>query len=110
MPTAVLDPCCGDGALLRAAAKRWPSAEMIGFDISARACRATTAANDIAELSTSVVDSLRFDRWRGVRRPDLILCNPPFCGTSAQALGQRRDVAFMERAIASVEPKGRDDC
>ncbi len=78
----ILDPCCGDGAILRVAGVWWPDAPIVGFDLVAR------------PFATFVRDALGEEPWRP--RCDLVLTNPPY------SLAQ----AIVERAITEVAPHG----
>ena len=69
--TDVLDPCCGDGAILREVGRAVGRGRVLGIEIEiARAEVAASACTDIP----STVDALTFD-WPQV---DLVLTNPPF--------------------------------
>lgn len=64
-PTRVLDPACGDGELLRAAADFWHGrVQMYGIDIE-----------DRGWPLTDVRDALKPEPWPVV---DMILANPPY--------------------------------
>lgn len=77
----IIDPACGAGAFLSAAAFRWPQAEVIGVEldpISAATClaRVPHAKVSIADALTATpwpVPDERFELWVG---------NPPYNGTS----------------------------
>ncbi len=80
-PGTVIEPTCGDGAFLVAAAARWPAARLLGFEVDAahaaiaRARLAGTSAT-IAEASAFEVD---FERAiAGLPDPILALGNPPW--------------------------------
>lgn len=86
-PTRIVDPACGDGSLLLAAAQRWPEADLIGNDISQGAIRrarercalATTSSVDFLQAAADPVALARLRRqWNA----DLVLLNPPFAGRS----------------------------
>jgi hypothetical protein len=81
-PKTVLEPTCGRGAFLLAAAARFPRAALRGFDISApytRAARAALAEHGGARVTTASF----FDvDWRRVvaeiEGPLLVVGNPPW--------------------------------
>lgn len=67
--TRVLDPFCGDGAILRAVRAHDPSALLIGFDSVDRGCEWGT-----------VRDAFSDEPWP---EADLVIANPPFCWSEA---------------------------
>lgn len=82
-PRIVLDAAVGDGALLRAASRRWPSARYVGFDVDQQQLRRTKAKHP--EWSIGRVDMFSersraaSSAWRSMREAvDLIVLNPPF--------------------------------
>ncbi len=94
-PLSVLDPACGDGALLRAAQRLRPDAALAGADL------------DEAALAHAPGERLRADALRhdwGARTFDVVLCNPPwvsFSGRHGKALGpdERRALATRYRSF-----------
>ncbi len=80
-PLRIIDPACGAGAFLSAAAERWPSAELIGLELneeSARLCRARVPGAKVLVADALGDDALppsdgAFELWVG---------NPPYNGTS----------------------------
>lgn len=75
----VLDPACGTGALLRAAATR-PDQELHAQDSAPELAALTTLRLALQTWSTvrgAVGDSLRADAHPGLRA-DAVLCHPPF--------------------------------
>ncbi|MER5477105.1 N-6 DNA methylase [Streptomyces sp. NPDC002734] len=80
-PRVVLDPACGTGALLRAAASRpCPEPELLGQD-SAPALAALAALrlalHTPGPVRTAPGDTLRADAF-STARADAVLCHPPF--------------------------------
>ncbi len=84
-PLSVVDPTCGDGAFLAAAAARLPSARLFGLELSATLARQARARVPRARIL--VGDGLR-DGWSALQAAlpragiELWLGNPPYNGTS----------------------------
>lgn len=79
----VLDPACGTGTLLLAAARRWADGgqlRLLGQDrdpvIAEMACSRLALYADQTEIDIRAADTLRDDLHAGVSA-DVILCNPP---------------------------------
>ncbi|MFE3769610.1 N-6 DNA methylase [Streptomyces sp. NPDC059122] len=79
----VLDPACGTGTLLLAAARSRPGRENVrltGIDVDPVLTRLTAARLALSEGSVAdavtAADTLRDDPGAGVRA-DIVLCNPP---------------------------------
>lgn len=76
----IVDPSCGAGAFLSAAATRWPRAELIGIELneaSARICR-----ERVPRAKVMVGDALLDDLLPKRSGFELWLGNPPWNGTS----------------------------
>lgn len=93
-PVRFVDPACGAGAFLSAAAHRWPHAKLLGVDLETEsliACRARLPGASLVEanaLTADVFDGAApgsVEIWAG---------NPPYNGTSPLL----RDVKGLERA------------
>jgi SAM-dependent methyltransferase len=113
-PVRVLDPACGDGRFLVAAARRLRAlgrdARLTGVDVDPRA----VAAADVPGAELITADALALD-W-GRRRFDVIVGNPPFLsqmsasttrgGASRHGGGPYADAAaeFLALAIRLAEP------
>lgn len=82
----ILDPGCGDGAILRVCRDRWPDANLLGFDIENRGCEWGFTR-----------DALAPEPWGTT---DLIIANPPF-SLAAE---------FLERALREASAYGADVC
>jgi predicted RNA methylase len=105
-PSCVLDPAVGHGALLLASNKRWPDANLIGFDVSEEAVAA--AKINLPNARLSCTDAL-CSSWKvGGRRGNslLVVCNPPFLGESLLPIKKRLDFQFLNRCISTL--KGTD--
>lgn len=91
-PRTVLEPTCGRGTFLAAAAARFPGAELVGYEIDAdytRAARAALAGHASSRIVTrDFFDVTWEDELASMDGPLLVLGNPPWV-TSAQlgALG-----------------------
>ena len=81
----VVDPSCGDGAFLAAAAARLPSAHLLGLELSATL--ASQARSRVPRARVLVGDGLR-EGWAALEAAlpsagvELWLGNPPYNGTS----------------------------
>ncbi len=88
-PVRVLDPACGDGRFLVAAAQRvrqlGGAVELTGADIDLAGLRTVVASavDPIDAIEAIVADSLHHD-W-GDRRFDAVVANPPFLTQMASA-------------------------
>lgn len=80
-PLRIIDPACGAGAFLSAAALRWPRSELVGLELnpeSARLCRRrvpqakVTVADALGDVPLPAPDET-FELWLG---------NPPYNGNS----------------------------
>jgi SAM-dependent methyltransferase len=117
-PIRVVDPACGDGRFLAAAATRLRSlgatVECVGGDLDASAIAAARSALPDADVRQA--DALVLD-W-GTEPFDLVIGNPPFLsqmagattrgGSSARGGGPYADVAaeFLALAGELVDPDG----
>ncbi|TSB26635.1 N-6 DNA methylase [Streptomyces benahoarensis] len=76
----VLDPACGSGALLDAAARRGATTLLGQDSVPVQAQRAAVGLSlsvPRAEVTVRIGDSLRADAFTG-RTVDAVLCNPPY--------------------------------
>lgn len=86
-PASVVEPTCGEGSFLSAAARQFPGAKLVGFEISeAYAAKARDNLADVRNAEVNVADF--FDvRWEKVLSvlpdPLLIVGNPPWVTNSA---------------------------
>ncbi len=91
LPRRVLDPACGDGRWLIAAARAWPHAQLFGLDIDSGAIdvarRTLTLAGVHAELSC--VDALAAE---APVTADLVVGNPPYVRPQHLARDRARDL------------------
>jgi len=114
-PSSVADFAAGDGALLRAAAARWPRAKLFGSDIDVGAVRSINSL--LPDCATAMHDFLAKsdDSPLSGRSFDLILLNPPFScrGNTRYAaniegmdLSGSKALAFAARALGFLSPGG----
>lgn len=98
VPRHVLDLCTGSGCIAIALAKRWPEADVVAVDISAKAL---DKARENAEINGVKVTFVQCDILKeelDLPHPfDLIISNPPYVGDS-----ERRD---MGRNVLDYEPE-----
>jgi hypothetical protein len=122
-PARVLDPACGSGTLLTAAAARG-ARELYGQDslpVQARrtAVGLTLTADDGTHVTVRTGDSLRADAFPDLT-VDAVLCNPPYgdrdWGHDELAYDARwaygfppraeSELAWVQHALAHLEPGG----
>lgn len=106
-PASVLDPACGTGSLLAAAASAGAS-ELHGQDVlvaqaAQAAVRLRLSAPEVA-ISVRQGDSLRADAFKGLTA-DAVLCNPPY---GVRDWGHD-DLAYDQRWAYGVPPKGEPE-
>ncbi|MEU8567588.1 N-6 DNA methylase [Streptomyces pathocidini] len=106
-PTTVLDPACGTGSLLAAAASAGAT-ELCGQDVlAAQAAQAAVRLRLSAPEAAVTVragDSLRSDAFQGLTA-DAVLCNPPY---GVRDWGHE-DLAYDQRWAYGVPPKGEPE-
>lgn len=83
-PRTIIEPTCGRGAFLLAAAERFPHAELLGFDLSMP--HIEQARRTVPQAKIEHADFFQMD-WDGVldqaRPPTLLLGNPPWVTSAA---------------------------
>ncbi|MEU0718870.1 N-6 DNA methylase [Streptomyces lavendulocolor] len=120
--TRVLDPACGSGALLAAAARRGATT-LLGQDSvpvqAQRAAAGLSLAAPRAEVTVRIGDSLRADAFAGLT-VDAVLCNPPYgvrdWGHDELAYDPRwaygvpgraeSELAWVQHCLAHLDPGG----
>lgn len=115
----VADLCAGDGALVSAALRRFPRAELIVNDISEASC--AELRHNFGHAHVSCFDAEKSDLFdQESSAPfsgalDLVLANPPFSGRGARAhdcyiagraLRCSRALAFVCNWLPAVAPDG----
>lgn len=80
-PVRVVDPGCGSGRFLRAAARAFPGAELVGVDndpLAVACARASLVADGLADRSRVVEADYRAVDLGPAKGPTLFLGNPPY--------------------------------
>jgi len=119
-PRFVADFTCGDGGLLRAAAKRWPNAKLIATDVSRSALKCVSTLE--YAINTGRCDFLssrskaQCKALRDIKgKVDVVLLNPPFTcrgGTRLYVGSELFDVwcstamAFLLNSLEYIGPSG----
>lgn len=98
----VLDPACGDGALLMAS-ETAGSSHLQGWDISSTALARSAMRLDLAGLNIELSEIDALNEGGGPSQADCVLVHPPF--------GQHLPVEWTTNAIAryGVPPKSKGD-
>ncbi|MEV4228927.1 N-6 DNA methylase [Streptomyces bobili] len=122
-PASVLDPACGTGSLLAAAASAGAT-ELRGQDVlatqAAQAAVGLRLSAPEAAVTVREGDSLRADAFKGLTA-DAVLCNPPYgvreWGHEELAYDQRwaygvppkgePELAWVQHCLAHLAPRGR---
>ncbi|MFI1851316.1 N-6 DNA methylase [Streptomyces sp. NPDC020480] len=122
-PASVLDPACGTGSLLAAAASAGATAlhgqDVLVAQAAQAAARLRLSAPDAA-ISVRTGDSLRADAFK-LLTADAVLCNPPYgvrdWGHDDLAYDQRwaygvppksePELAWVQHCLAHLTPRGR---
>jgi hypothetical protein len=107
-PTTVLEPSCGDGAILRACRDAWPLATIHGTDIRPEAVASVEAAGFRA-TALDFLDAIpaRFEE------PALVITNPPysyaldFCRYALEVVDQRCGQVAMLLRLAFIASQKR---
>ncbi|WP_079155438.1 N-6 DNA methylase [Streptomyces ambofaciens] len=106
-PVSVLDPACGTGSLLAAAASAGAT-ELHGQDILAAQAAQAAVRLRLSAPETAITvrtgDSLRSDAFKGLTT-DAVLCNPPY---GVRDWGHD-DLAYDQRWAYGVPPKGEPE-
>ena len=89
--TRVIDPACGQGALLAAVRRRLPDARLVGYDIDPDAIE--TARRSLPGAQLDVGDALVVARGQF----DLVIMNPPY-------VGEKGNKALFDGVRALGEP------
>lgn len=114
-PRSIADFAAGDGALLRAAAVRWPDASLFGSDIDMQAVQTITSLVPGCISAQHDFLSMSSDGALAGRSFDLILLSPPFSirgntRHTAEVEGvthhASKALAFAARALRFLAPGG----
>ena len=95
-PAAVLEPTCGVGAFLVAAAEKFPAARLLGYDVDERhVAAAQTALRGCARASVAIADFFEAD-WGALAQrlpePVLLVGNPPWVTNSGLGVIESRNL------------------
>ena len=78
-PHLLLDPACGSGSLLAAAAhERAGDTKLVGFDVDPLAIAMAQANGDLRRVDALALQNKNFLIDEIDDRPDAVICNPPF--------------------------------
>lgn len=107
---SILDPCCGNGALLEAASLMFKNASILGNDVCPASARTLTHRRPSWTISSSNFynpDSFRRTLvWRSLssRKCDLALLNPPFShrGGTRIPFAANADTILSSPAVAAL--------
>ena len=106
-PARVLDPACGSGSLLAAAA-RVGATEIFGQDVltgqAAQTAVRLRLSAPTADIEVRAGDSLRSDAFSD-QTVDAVLCNPPY----ADRQWGHDELAYDQRWAYGVPPKGESE-
>ena len=101
----VLDPCCGDGALLEAA-RDYPQLTLLGLDVDPTAIAAARERH--ARATFECGDLLAGNAITALRDVDIVLANPPWVSAGRTDRADKRRRADM---LATDWPAlSRDEC
>ena len=105
----VLDPACGAGGFLRAAAKFAPRVTLLGVDRDVRSVLVTRLALARHEGMASVERGDFLTLEAGSRNPaTVVLTNPPFgVRVASDPNGEPSEIRFIEHGLQSLSEGGR---
>ena len=104
-PMRVLDPCCGDGALLETA-REYPQLTLLGLDVDATAITAARARH--ARASFECGDLLAANATTALRDVDIVIANPPWVSAGrADRMEKQRRAAMLATDWPAL---ARDEC
>ena len=111
-PYVVVDPCCGDGALLEAALGRFPEAPVTGIDLDPEA-RGLALHRPGTTRVPQTGDYLQWDDSSRAHLPSIYLINPPYDDVGWRILAKA--VAADPEVVVALVPlawtahrRGRD--
>lgn len=121
IPKLIMDPSVGDGALLAAAAREWPGAQLVGLDIDGeQIARLRNQQSDwqVGRMNMFSPRSRSASRvWKRIeRKVDLALLNPPFSYRGGASIPARFDgmefrlspsAAFISLSLSRLTPDGQ---
>ncbi|MBM4034408.1 MAG: hypothetical protein FJ291_21900 [Planctomycetes bacterium] len=106
----VVDPACGEGVFLLEALRRWPEAEVWGWDLDAGLTERWLAAGlSGPRVHLQVEDGLLGTPLWGLKQEqfDLVIGNPPYgLGLPRPGRGETIEALFVRRFVALARPGG----
>ncbi len=114
-PHSIIEPTCGKGHFLKAAERAFPSAQLMGLELQSQ--YADEASQHVRSANVVCGDFFSFD-WttqiQSMRRPRLVLGNPPWVTNSTQSRLNSHNVpvksnAHGERGIDAITGKSNFD-
>lgn len=103
-PAQVIDPACGAGAFLSRARRHFPSAALVGFELSARYAAECRQRAPSARVHGHDALSPALDRLLPLSGPELWIGNPPFNGTSPQLRNPERYSSLRAQLPLALPP------
>lgn len=106
-PRAIIEPTCGRGSFLHAAAAAFPSCpRLLGFEINPEYARAAAAAAPRSEIRCADFFRQRWpETFRELRDPVLVIGNPPWVTSAGLGAlgGENRPVKSNARGLRGID-------
>ncbi len=107
-PDVIIEPTCGDGTFLKAAAEIWPGSRRVGFEIDAAHRRNASAADPAAEIRAGDAFTLDWATVFAEHTPPgarlLVLGNPPWVTSAGVgALGGQNRPARSNPGLSGLD-------
>ena len=95
--TKILDPACGDGELLLAIKKFYPSSELHGFDLNSYALETTNLRTNAfvarVDFLDHVIENYDGGLFESKEKYDLVIANPPYIRTQVLGAGRAQEIS-----------------